>query len=498
MRPAPFLLYVFLTLAGGPAFAQGYSIDLEFVRPDFGHLALPGVAVAEIDEPRTFRYGLMLQYEQDPLTIWDPNEGVERGAVVANRGAMAVGASFDATSWLAFGVMVPAAASWATQLPELAADGVGVGDVAGGVKFVVPLDGALSLGLRLGATLPTGLQLTYLGEESPRFLSGLLAGVDVGSVSVSADAGVTIREDTPTVAGFVQGDELSLGFGCRVPIPGTENVDAYAVVLGRAGFPSFLGGGAENSAEAMLGAAIRPIAPMSVDLAVGRGLTEGYGTTDLRILSQVTMHTFRAPPPPPEIVEVQVPVYIEILSEALAPEPPKWAEGELARIEENKIVIRDMPQFVVDTNILLESSKPTLQAVADVLNGDGRITAVGIVGHASQEGTYEHNYALSTDRARAIFEELVRDGVHPSRLTYRGMGETIVLVPGEDEASLQWNRRVEFLILRLVAADEVEKQENDILLPWNGDKATVREPKVPLPAEPDPGGLAGPEELKPP
>jgi protein TonB len=38
---------------------------------------------------------------------------------------------------------------------------------------------------------------------------------------------------------------------------------------------------------------------------------------------------------------------------------------------------------------------------------------VVIEGHASQEGSFEYNYTLSAERARAIYEALVLRGVHP-------------------------------------------------------------------------------------
>lgn len=477
------MLALALALAG-PALAQGYSIDPEFVLPVFGHHALPGVATASIERPGSFRYGTLIQYERDPMTLWDPNERVERGAVVTNRGVAAVGASVDVTSWLAVDLALPTGWSWGTELPELAGDGFGLGDLGGTVRVLAPQLGIVRAGVRIGATLPSGRQLSYLGEESPRGLFGLMAMAERGRVRVLADAGLVVREDTPTGAGFTQGEELTAAVGARVLLPKTERVAATATLFGRAGFPALFTGGAENATEGLLGVELLPTTGMEVDIGVGRGITEGYGTTDLRLLGQLTMRPQRREPPEPEVVEVEVErvVYVPVPAPqpVVEPEPENpWDEGQLARIEEDQIRIRDRLEFIVDTPILLEKSRPILEAVAEIILADRRIGHLVIVGHASVEGSYDHNYRLSESRAQTIWEELIKYGVHPMRISYRGMGEVVTLVAGEDEASLQSNRRVEFRIVHQHARDDVPEYETTIRLPWNGEESPVIQRPVP-------------------
>ena len=48
--------------------AQGYSVDIEFMRPSFGHGAWNGVDTPMTRAPLAWRYGVLLQYENDPLT----------------------------------------------------------------------------------------------------------------------------------------------------------------------------------------------------------------------------------------------------------------------------------------------------------------------------------------------------------------------------------------------------------------------------------------------
>ena len=51
------------------ALAQGYSTDLELVRPVFSHKGLPGIDTPVMAPQPTLRTGLLYQYERDPLIL---------------------------------------------------------------------------------------------------------------------------------------------------------------------------------------------------------------------------------------------------------------------------------------------------------------------------------------------------------------------------------------------------------------------------------------------
>jgi len=188
-------------------------------------------------------------------------------------------------------------------------------------------------------------------------------------------------------------------------------------------------------------------------------------------------------PPPPEQVEV----------EPVIPEEPVWEEEELARIEGERIVIRDPIEFEFATSNILPASLPTLQYVADLLNENWQIAHLVIEGHASEEGSFVYNYDLSIRRSRAIWEALIRAGVHPDRMSYRGMGEVVPRNEGEDEASLAGNRRVEFEIVRQYRPDETpEPMRENVRLPWTGEPANVGTPPKPEAPPPPP---KNPEDL---
>ena len=152
----------------------------------------------------------------------------------------------------------------------------------------------------------------------------------------------------------------------------------------------------------------------------------------------------------------------------------------------DKIQIKEQLKFIVDTNILLDESRPTLLGVAEIINTSPSIGHVVIEGHASQEGSFEYNYNLSNLRARAIWKELMAAGVHPDRISYRGMGEVVPKNQGDEEEELAENRRVEFHIIDWVEENEDWPEYSETYrLPWTGETIDTVQPKRPEAEEPE-------------
>lgn len=69
-----------------------------------------------------------------------------------------------------------------------------------------------------------------------------------------------------------------------------------------------------------------------------------------------------------------------------------------------------------------------------------------VVGHTDTLGAAAHNDNISMQRARAVQERLVREGIDPRRIEAVGRGERELLVPTRDEAAEPRNRRVEIQV----------------------------------------------------
>ncbi|MCB9684354.1 MAG: OmpA family protein [Alphaproteobacteria bacterium] len=471
-------------------FAEGppYSIDIEFVRPQFGSSSFAGVDAAMANRNLTWRLGALWQYEQNPLTLYEGLTNQELGPVVANRWQQTYGASLDVQR-VTFGLAIPMSYDWDSDGTQVAfsAPGYKLGDIGGTVRVLVirtPND-VFNVGGRVGLTLPTGAQNAYSGEGAIRFTGAALVALNLGPLTVASDFGLMSRATRETREDFVAASEVQWGNALRLKLPDATRVGVNAQLLSRSVLEQFLQGGAENSLEALGGLEVYPSRRTTVSLGAGRGLTSGYGTTDFRIFTGVMVEVPpREPLPPTYVLEepptpiAEIPPEVDVIIEE--PTEPVFEEGEIIQKLKDRIYIRDMVEFVVDTNTIMDKSLPTLQAVADLVNADPYIANLVIEGHASQEGSYEHNYKLAESRARAIWEKLMEYGVAEDRIAYRGLGEVKPIQEGEDEEALQKNRRVEFHITRQFdSPDQMPDYPDFQTLPWNGTIVKVVQPEKP-------------------
>ena len=465
------------------AFAQDTETDIELVHPSFSKDGFLGIDAPDLDENGTVRWSVMTVYERDLLIAYEttPVGGIDEvGAIVSNRQALHLGVSTDFGDRFSVRAVLPLNAQWASDVPSLAGDGVGAGDANAGGRLLLVDQRKFDLAARADLFLPIGTNGAYMGEANPRVQAGLLADLSVPGFTFYGDASLVGRTTVVTAHDFTLGPELALNLGVRHPVfPG--KADALVALVTRSTLSNdFWSGGAENSSELLTGIDFFVNKDLKLDLGLGKVLSDGYGTSEFRAL--LGLQLLHHPPPPAENV-IRLPP--EPIPEAVKkpPEEIPWEPNQLARVERSEIVIRDPIQFELNTARILPESLPTLKAVAEIMIGHPEIGHLLIEGHASEEGSYEHNYELSNLRARSIYEELVRAGVHPKRMSTRGMGEVEPVALGEEEARLALNRRVEFHILYYLQNQaDVPQLQNQIVLPWNGEQETVQ-PQDKLPEQ---------------
>jgi OOP family OmpA-OmpF porin len=133
------------------------------------------------------------------------------------------------------------------------------------------------------------------------------------------------------------------------------------------------------------------------------------------------------------------------------PPPPPEEPAKPMRVElrDNSIVINEKIQFAYNDATILDVSFSLLDEVAAVIKSAPHVKLLEIGGHASTEGSDNHNMRLSDRRAKAVMTYLVeKAGVKTDLLAAKGYGETKPLAdPEETDADRERNRRVEFLIL---------------------------------------------------
>ena len=102
--------------------------------------------------------------------------------------------------------------------------------------------------------------------------------------------------------------------------------------------------------------------------------------------------------------------------------------------------------FDTDKYVIKEISKPELNKIAKFMQENPEIS-ITINGHTDSQGSEAHNKELSTKRAKAVYEYLIKTGINQNRLNYQGLGQSEPIASNDTEAGRQENRRIAFEIL---------------------------------------------------
>ena len=148
---------------------------------------------------------------------------------------------------------------------------------------------------------------------------------------------------------------------------------------------------------------------------------------------------------------------LEALAVAGAPQPDTVATN-LLEINENVPITVAARVLSLDSVRFPEGSAEITAEHAAELDGTVRTlealpnTTLLVVGHADQRGDDLTNLVLSDERADAMVLYFVSQGVDPSRLSSRGVGENDPISTQDDDAALQLNRRTELVFSGLLVA----------------------------------------------
>lgn len=102
--------------------------------------------------------------------------------------------------------------------------------------------------------------------------------------------------------------------------------------------------------------------------------------------------------------------------------------------------------FDLEKYELKTSSYPELERVKEMLESQ-KIGKIEISGHTDSSGPEDFNQRLSEQRARAVYNFFINNGIDKSRLTVVGYGESKPKFPNDTRENREKNRRVEFKIL---------------------------------------------------
>jgi hypothetical protein len=99
----------------------------------------------------------------------------------------------------------------------------------------------------------------------------------------------------------------------------------------------------------------------------------------------------------------------------------------------------------VDEAVIPDVNKELLDRAAKIINEVPNMKLT-IIGHTDSQASDSYNVELSRDRAEAVKEYLVSQGVDASKLMTKGMGESEPIADNSTEQGRFRNRRIEFIV----------------------------------------------------
>ena len=114
---------------------------------------------------------------------------------------------------------------------------------------------------------------------------------------------------------------------------------------------------------------------------------------------------------------------------------------------QKKVDSGDLPkiQFEFDKDEITPESFTTLDLIAELLLKNTRLKLIALA-HTDSIGTEEYNLDLSERRARSVKGYLVKKGVAPPSVRFKGMGYSMPLEDNSTDTGRAKNRRVEFRV----------------------------------------------------
>jgi outer membrane protein OmpA-like peptidoglycan-associated protein/tetratricopeptide (TPR) repeat protein len=110
-----------------------------------------------------------------------------------------------------------------------------------------------------------------------------------------------------------------------------------------------------------------------------------------------------------------------------------------------KVVMKNI-FFETNQYELIETSRIELNKLIILLQKNP-LLKIEIGGHTDNVGTHEYNIMLSQNRAKSVKDYLVENKIEPSRISYKGYGETQPVDSNDTEEGRAINRRTEFKVI---------------------------------------------------
>jgi outer membrane protein OmpA-like peptidoglycan-associated protein len=96
---------------------------------------------------------------------------------------------------------------------------------------------------------------------------------------------------------------------------------------------------------------------------------------------------------------------------------------------------------------LQTESKAELMKLVDFMKVNPTLQ-IELGGHTDNIGSPSSNFLLSQNRAKAVYDFLITNGIDAGRLSFKGYGDTKPKVVNDTDEHRQMNRRTEFVVIK--------------------------------------------------
>ena len=115
------------------------------------------------------------------------------------------------------------------------------------------------------------------------------------------------------------------------------------------------------------------------------------------------------------------------------------------KYEVGKVIVLQNIFFDFDKSVLLPQSYVELHNLTILLQEHPNMK-IELSGHTDNKGKDKYNEQLSTNRAKAVYDYLISQGIEKKRLKYKGYGAKHPIAENKTDEGRAKNRRVEFII----------------------------------------------------
>lgn len=152
--------------------------------------------------------------------------------------------------------------------------------------------------------------------------------------------------------------------------------------------------------------------------------------------------------PPPPVRKQQLEDTTALIAKTTTPvvEQQQAPAAPVAEVvKSDSLIVLSEVLFEVNSFKLNPDLLPKLDSIV-VFMRKNPSTKIEISGHTDATGREAHNLKLSENRADAVAEYIVDNGIETSRVSFNGFGSSRPIAPNDNEQGRRKNRRVEILI----------------------------------------------------